>query len=130
MAGDQPYYCYDYQYCGKPHTSVDICLMEIYSYEVMKEIGPARARRFRQGCRHVTSVELIKLSRIQTDYRLKDHCKLQMSRYKCQFLHLPPYSYSSRVVCCGLAYSHVHLKRMVRRVKCYFVEPHSSNKRA
>ena len=29
---------------GNPHTSVDICLMKIYSYEVMKEIGPARVR--------------------------------------------------------------------------------------
>lgn len=41
--------------------------MKIYSYEVMNEIGPARARRFRQGCRRVTSVELIKLSRIHDE---------------------------------------------------------------
>jgi hypothetical protein len=46
---------------------VDICLMKIYSNEVMNEIGPARARRFRQGCRHVTSVKLIKLSRIHDE---------------------------------------------------------------
>ena len=67
MAGDQPYYCYDYQYCGNPHTSVDICLMKIYSYEVMKEIRQAGAWRFRQSCRDVTRVELIKMSRIHNE---------------------------------------------------------------
>ncbi len=41
--------------------------MKIYSYEVMKEIGPARAWRFRQDRRHFTSVELIKLSRIHNE---------------------------------------------------------------
>ena len=49
MAGDQPYYYYNYQYYGNPHTEAQRhCLMKIYSYEVMSEIGPARARRFRQ----------------------------------------------------------------------------------
>ena len=45
----------------------DSCLMKIYSYEVMNEIGPARARRFRQNCCHFTSVELIRLSRIHNE---------------------------------------------------------------
>gem|GEM_PF-2187538 len=41
--------------------------MKIYSYEVMNEIGPARARWYRHDCCLLTSVELVKLSRIHNE---------------------------------------------------------------